>query len=485
MSSWGNKIIRKPNPNSQVIPESKFKKNIGENIRSMLSVLNKPVSIEEKKAMELKYGFDLIYYKKFNDDVSMLDDNQIYNHFIHSCIPNNMLHTEYDYIVNDNFEIDKSSIKDAIKIYGHLYLRNIKSYSELIEYRKQFKTHHIYNNDTLHKYYYDLDLKFYRNKYLNNDTSISDFDVYLHYHKNKQNLRNNKQLIVVYSPPYDIKIGGILVMHNLCKIINDTFGDTYKAKLFMHNNIRYKNPFCNDFAMIDEINDKTIVIYPEIIYGNPLNAKNVIRWILLNLGIEMPLTHYKNWNITDYVYYWEPLYYKQLCCPFINPIFKNNHLEKTKTCFLIKKGRIVHKTINYIQDSDSIQIDNLSLKEISNIFNQSKFFYCYDPYSLYALYAAMCGCVTIIHPIENITEDKYFKGLMYNYKDTIHNKGIVYGYNEAKIEEALSTINECEAFYTDLINSYKTTSQEFINDVPNILARTNLDNTVNKRFIDR
>jgi len=485
MSSWGNKIIRRPKPNSQVIPESIFKKNIGENTHGMLSILNKPVSVEEKKEIELKYGFDLVYYRKFNDDVRMLDDNQIYNHFIHICIPNSISFSDYDYIVNDNFEVDESSIKDTIKIYGHLHFRNIKSYSDLLEYRKQLKHYYIYNIYTVCKYYYDLDLNFYKSTYLNNDTSISYFNVYLHYHKNKQNLRNNKQLIVIYSPPYDIKCGGIVVMHNLCKIINDNFGNTHKAKLFMYNNIRYKNPFCNDFAMIDEINDKTIVIYPEIVSGNPLNAKNVIRWILLDLGIEMPLTHYKNWEETDLVYNWETktTNSKILCCPFQNKIFKNINLNtRTKSCYLIKKGRLF-TNIKNMHPEDSICIDNLSLKEINDIFNESKYFYCYDPKTMYIIYAAICGCIPIIKDYNDLTEDEYFRSNILNFNNTLYTKGIVYKNDPIKIKNAEIVIKECEQYYSELFNIYTITVENFLNDITVFLQDSSLlGNTVKNVF---
>jgi hypothetical protein len=247
MSSWANKTVKQyKRQYPPVIPESNFKNNIAGNTYTGLSILNSPLWVQQKKIIELKYRFDLIYYKQFNNDVSMLNDNQIYNHFMNICIPNNVSLSDYDYIVDNNFEINESSIKNKDMIINHYYIRNIKSYSELLEYRNTLKTNYIYNKETLYNYYYDLDLNFYRNTYLNNDKTISDFDIYLHYHNNRKNLRNNKKLIVIYSPPYDIKIGGIVVMHNLCKIINEKFGNTYKAKLFMHNNIRYKNEvLCN------------------------------------------------------------------------------------------------------------------------------------------------------------------------------------------------------------------------------------------------
>ena len=268
------------------------------------------------------------------------------------------------------------------------------------------------------------------------------------------------------------------MLHYFAKLINEKYNEKYSAKLFMHNNIKYKNPFCNDFAEFHDITNDSIVIYPEIVSGNPLNAKRVVRWIHLKLGIEMPLDHYKKWSSTDLVYYWESRdknqispYYKQLTCPFFNNVFTNknqNNNNRTKTCYLVKKGPLIHKTINYIHPSDSICIDNLSLSEISDVFNECKFFYSYDPNTAYLIYAAVCGCIPIIYEIEGINEEEYFKSRIFNLNDEIYNKGIVYGNNIDKINYIVANnLNENnEEYYKNLFNLYQeNTIPIFLNDI--------------------
>jgi hypothetical protein len=259
----------------------------------------------------------------------------------------------------------------------------------------------------------------------------------------------------------------------------------------MQNNIRYNNPFCNDFARIDEINDNTVVIYPEIVSGNPLNAKNVVRWILLDLGTEMPLDHYKKWGLNDLVYYWESKEnsnnLKQLNCQFLNPIFKNtNSSERIKTCYLVKKGRLIHKNINYIHPQDSTCIDGLSLKEINDIFNECKYFYSYDANTAHVIHAAVCGCIPIVYPIDGVSEEEYFKSRMYNYKNTVYNKGILYSYDLDKINYILENkLNENnEEYYKNLFNLYQiNTISSFLEDINLCINNNlNLDNNVEKVF---
>jgi hypothetical protein len=193
----------------------------------------------------------------------------------------------------------------------------------------------------------------------------------------------------------------------------------------------------------------------------------------------MPIDHYKNWGKNDLIYHWESIT-PQLACPFFNNIFKNNNknnISREKTCYLVKKGHLLHKTeIKYIHPNDSICIDSMSLLEINEIFNNSKYFYTYDPNSAYIIYAAVCGCIPIIYEIDGISEDEYFKSRMFNFNDVIHNKGIVYGNNIDKIKYILdhnlnnNLNNNNEEYYRNLFRKFEEYS------IPNFLKNLSFKN---------
>lgn len=430
------------------------------------------LSFSSKK---LYSDFDIDFYKSFNEKLKNMSEQQLINHYYCTGSKRNKKYLEYDYIIND--DCTNPSVNDKLNdlIHNHYWYRLINTYEKLIERLKIYeKIYYIYNKESFYTYYYDFDYEYYKNKYFKDDNISSEKDILLYYHlkgKYENHTINNKINIVMYTPPYYHKCGGIVVMHYFCKLINEKYNDTFCAKLFIPNNLKYKNPFCNHFARVDEINDNTIVIYPEIVSGNPLNAKNVVRWILLELGIEMPLDHYKNWYETDLIYHWEPINSntKQLCCPFYNNIFTNKNLEKRdKICYLVKKGPLIHKNIHYIQPSDSICIDDLSLQEKANIFNECKFFYSYDPNTAYILFSAACGCIPIIYPIEGVSEEEYFKEKMYNFDNIIYNKGIVYGNNLEKINYILENkLNENnETYYRNLFTMIEEkTFLQFLDEI--------------------
>jgi len=454
---------------------------------------------------ELYPDFDINFYKSVHDDLIHMSDNEAKMHYYvygkkegriinEKYIPNeelqnmsdlynyyynipitNKKYNEYDFVVNDDYSLPMLDDKIENLIPDHSYFRTINSYEKLAEHLKQYeKKYYVYNKESFYTYYYDFDYEYYKNKYFKNNDTMSETDILFFYHfkgKYIKHTTNNKINIIMYTPPYVNTCGGIMVMHYFCKLINEKYNDTFCAKLFMHNNLKYKNPFCNNFARLDEINDNCIVIYPEIVSGNPLGAKNVVRWVLLELGIEMPLDHYKNWSKSDVIYHWEPID-KQLSCPFYNNTFTNKNLEnRHKTCYLIKKGILLHKNIQYIHPPDSICIDDLSLQEKANIFNECRFFYTYDPNTAYIIFSAACGCIPVIYPIKNISEEEYFKSKMFYFDNTIYNKGIVYGNNLEKIKYILENkLNENnEAYYRNLFTMIQEkTFLPFLEDIKNI-----------------
>jgi hypothetical protein len=433
--------------------------------------------ISEKNFLAIYPDFDIDFYRKFNSDLpENLNNIELMRHYSDIGYYANIRYFEYDYIVNDDYTLNNDIIDDKTKhlIYNHEPIRRIDNYNDLLEYNKKFeKKYYISNKETFYKYYNDFDYEYYKNRYFKNKNNINEKDILYFYHtkgKSKQHITNKKINIILYIPSYQDRCGGIVVMHYFCKLINTKYNENFCAKIFMHNNLTYSNPFCNNFARIDEINNNTIVIYPEVISGNPLNAKNVVRWILLELGIEMPIDHYKKWNKTDLIYHWEKID-KQLCCPFFNNIFSyKNSQQRDKSCYLIKKGPLIHKNINYIHPSDSICIDNLSLYEINDIFNKCKFFYTYDADTAYIIYAAVCGCIPIIYEIDGVSEEEYFTSKMFNFENNIYNRGIVYGNNIEKInyilENKLNKNNE--EYYRNLFTMIEEkTIQPFLNKIIN------------------
>lgn len=250
---------------------------------------------------------------------------------------------------------------------------------------------------------------------------------------------------IIYSPPLDYKIGGTVVLHQLAKDLTEM---GLQTMLYNPTKVQYQNPFCNDFATLSDVDDASVVIYPEIIAGNPLNAKNVIHWMLCDLGVHSGADVYKTWQDNDLVFHFSTFNNQYalssvqiLYTTWIDPEVKNKNLERAGSCYLFKKACLFHKEVKMIHPPDALLIDNFTNAEIIDIFHQKKYFYCYDPYSFYDVMAVLCGCIPIIYPVNGVSREEWLKTrATFSHKERI--SGIAYGLDDLAFAE--ETILEAE-----------------------------------------
>lgn len=291
---------------------------------------------------------------------------------------------------------------------------------------------------------------------------------------------------IIYAPPYNPASGGIIVLHKLCDELNKENIDCkifpleyYKiqknplkilksiirkiiqkiSKTPFKTNSQFKTPVTNNFDR-----DDTIVIYPEIVKNNPLNAKHIVRWLLFK--DKWFSDHSKKYQDNLFFFFQEafaPESKKIHCAGKLQVThlqteiyFDHQNKERQGTCHAIRKGKNSQKKI----PPESILIDKLSHEEISLIFNRCQKFISYDPYTLYAQYAAICGCLSIVEPIENLTKEQWQPieelryGIAYGKEDiewANNTKEKVLPYlksKEAENNESVKTlIKECRKFF--------------------------------------
>lgn len=273
----------------------------------------------------------------------------------------------------------------------------------------------------------------------------------------------------IYAPSYNENSGGSIVLHRLCHIINSI--DNCEAFLVPHvpEKISITNTadFLTDLKLIiksfvkivfgrkfitnknwntpvinkNKIKDieNSIVIYPEITFGNPLNGKNIVRWFLHQPGFFTKQVffgvnelHYKfNSAIKDFKHCLSKqseLELKVIYYPLEYYNMENVSPKRAGTCHTIRKGK--HKV--KCHPEDSILIDNLSHQEVSNIFKRTKRFISYDDYTAYSIFAVLCGCESIVVPDKNITKNQWYPLETDRY-------GIAYGFEEDEINQANRT----------------------------------------------
>lgn len=227
---------------------------------------------------------------------------------------------------------------------------------------------------------------------------------------------NKKFKIIIVSPSYSPQIGGSIVLHKLCHILNNLGYDaslTTTPKLNGNTNFFSLNPNFNTKIATSLNIDKDIIIYPEIERNNPFQAKNVVRYILSSSHlVEIDEgSHSSTWGENDFWLYFHDLFYDEVkeknVLHVIDSkvdIFYNKNLKRDyDSCFTYRKS----SPVKLYHDPSSIKIDfSTTDTELVEIFNRCKRFYSYDTKTYLNVLASLCGCESIIIPQEEHTQEE-------------------------------------------------------------------------------
>jgi len=426
---------------------------------------------------------DINYYKNFNLDLINFTNNNIIKHF------NNYGKNE-NRIYNETIFYEKYPDFDYI-LYGKIN-NDLKNYSKF-ELQKHFhlsgrNEQRIYSFNSFYKSYPNYDIHKY-------GSTINKIE-YMSYYHNNHNKINNNNIIIYPHVPYKISDGGINVLYYLAKLLNE-YGKNVKIyPVFGYiENPHYNNYFNNDFNIYE-----SIVIYCEGTIGNPLKTNYCIRWLLSPMGLNVPQNYYINWNRNDLVYYFNyelrfdnniELFNRIKLLPIImlDPVFINyNKNRNNKSCHTFRKSHIYKKIIN-IHPIDSYEITrNFTHTELASIFNEYSYFYSYDTLTFLTILAALCGCISIVYPIEGVSKYEWLKKtacypyIKYNNLDNLY--GIAYGVDD--IPWATQTIGLVKKQWDDIIefniNNYL---KSFINDLDNINIYPQINTIENILDIDK
>lgn len=381
------------------------------------------------------------------------------------------------------------------------YLRE-QSYEQLIcnyysNYPQPFMIEDI---DQFNNIYVDFDLSFYIKTY--NLSSLPILAVLNHYHlfgKYNKALFNPNIKLVFYTPPIDNNTGGIDAIFNMAHNINNIGYKNIKAYVYSYDHTKPKNKLCNFYINPHQIDSKTIVIYPEVIPNNPLNSYHVIRWILLELGIEVPNNQYKSWKKTDLVYHWEPNPKYKYLENLTNIFGKHENLpceiqNKTKTCFLYRKAKYLgpetfHGHRYVLHDTDSIDLDLLvsDRNKIIECLKECKYMYSYDPNTFWNIVAPLNGCITILHPVKGMSREDYFKSRILGgiKNEGVFDAGIAYGNNPKQLKRAQETLPFANEQFHKMCKVFNKTADNMLKNLYNYIEfNIPLNNTVQNLYYE-
>lgn len=222
---------------------------------------------------------------------------------------------------------------------------------------------------------------------------------------------------IIYTFPWDENIGGAIFMHHLAHELNrlgeraflwkaaPVYRPAWRQRLWnwLRPERLLTNPLLDTpIAGPQDLSEDSIVIYPELVQGNPLKARHVVRWLLYKPGVLHPFDFgpeemfFRVGPMSDLpdltggapdLYLWK-----------INPIYRNeNRPDRKGVCYMVRKG-MEKPRIPETEHPDAICIDGLSHAETNEIFNRCETFYSYDEATMYSQFAAICGCTSVVVP---------------------------------------------------------------------------------------
>ena len=184
------------------------------------------------------------------------------------------------------------------------------------------------------------------------------------------------------------------------------------------------------------VDDDTIVVYSEGIWGNPLRAKHVVRWFLFFNRFP---GDYEAYGKMDLFFSYRSVFNDDVVNPlcrrfrlrnFDYELYKNHHnTERNGTCYIVRKG--INRQ-DLPTEFDGPIIDEYSEREIVDTFNKCKYCISYDTQTFYATIASICGCISIVIPEPGKTRADYT-----SVDDKIY--GVAYGNTSEEVEFAKKT----------------------------------------------
>lgn len=267
--------------------------------------------------------------------------------------------------------------------------------------------------------------------------------------------RSHTPRFVVFAGPFNENIGGVIALHRLCDLLNrqgvsaclwperrPVFDPDKRLKslwkLIRHYRRRRNRAYATWPAFDTPVARASdlrgaIVVYPETVDGNPLRAQNVVRWLLHKPGFH---TGRVNYGPCDRFFFYQQAFND----PGLNPDGGNllramfvrddiyqqtNFGDRSGTCYIVRKGagrEIVHDL------GDSVLVDDMSHRQMAEVFNRVRMCVSYDPYTLYSSFAAMCGCLSVVVPEPGVSKESW-------YPDPADRYGMAYGFDDLEHAE--------------------------------------------------
>ncbi len=260
-----------------------------------------------------------------------------------------------------------------------------------------------------------------------------------------------QQPFYIYTSEFVNKFAGVRALHYLCHALNQLGAEAYVvgAKK-VDTSLRTPQLTKLDVVRHELLGLSPIVIYPEVISGNPLGAENVVRWLLNAPGV---VGGDKTFSEDEMIFAFSADFIPDnikaniLRVPVVDTTLFNNEdneddNKREGTCYYANKYLVSGGTLTeHVSGARSLCQDvSLSQAELANILRKSELLLCYEPSSIVAE-ALLCGCPVAMIPTPYLNK----------IDGDLNGPGIAVSTDSEAIEKAKSTVGQVSENYEKLI----------------------------------
>lgn len=261
--------------------------------------------------------------------------------------------------------------------------------------------------------------------------------------------------LLVHAPPFRWTSGGCVVLHSLCRRLRRVGADAYLwAGGEPAANPDWDTPFAN--GKIDPTTPDVVAVYPEVVTGNPLGTRHVVRWLLNVPGL---LGGDGVYPAADLIYTYAPRFGSG---PPLTVIELRRDLfhppppgsSRSGGCYVVRKGSRTPR-VAATEGMEHLP-DDTTHEVYADRFRRCETFYSYDPTTTLSVLAALCGCRSVVVPEPGVSGDRWRAGL-----PSYFGAGIAYGAGE---------IERAEHTRPELSTRLQTVQSETDSQIESLLA---------------
>lgn len=304
-------------------------------------------------------------------------------------------------------------------------------------------------------------------------------------------LHSKRHPYYIVTPKYERISAGIKALHILCNALNRAGERAYIITRPYSSPDRAINAelltplLTRGIIQHDyEAGLTPIMIYPEVMSGNPYGAPCVVRYVLNYPGLlggdatysedEFCVTYTK--ELASAV----PNTHMTLFIPASDPhLFKPEpRMSRSGSCFYAGKYQEVHRGELFDVTRDSIEIHRQPLlsqtpEEISELFRRSEVFYTYENTAL-VIEALLCECPVVFLPNPYLTNAIAVHELGWD--------GIAWDTDEVEIDRAKVTVKQGRENYLRLFDEFARVLPVFIEQTQLVARERKYDSPICVRF---